>query len=145
MVESSDDAILAMTLDGTILSWNRAAENLYGYKRSDAVGAHVALLVPVDRRDELDEILSTICAGERVAHRETVHVVRDGHRIDVSVTISPICDPSDTVIGASVIARDVSERRAFDAALNAYADTLEQTCAVLEHAERLCQMATWLI
>src|SRR5256885_2247675 len=131
MVESSDDAILAMTLDGMIVFWNRAAENLYGYPYSDAVGAHVTLIVPDDRRDELDEILTAIDAGERVAHRETVHVVRDGRRIDVSVTMSPICDSSGTVIGASVTARDVSERRAFDAALNAYADTLEQTCAVL--------------
>ena len=101
--------------------------------------------MPDDRRVELDEILGAMRAGERVSHLETVRVHKDGHRIDVSVTISPICDPSDTVIGASVIARDVSERRAFDAALNAYADTLEQTCAVLEHAERLCQMGTWII
>ena len=145
IVESSDDAILAMTLDGIIVHWNRAAEDLYGYKHSDAVGAHMAFIVPDDRRDELDKTLTAIRAGERVAHLETVRVDLDGHRIDVSVTISPICDRSGTVIGASAIARDVTERKAFDAALSAYADTLEQTCAVLEQAERLCRMGTWII
>ena len=145
IVESSDDAILAMTLDGIIVHWNRAAEDLYGYKHSDAVGAHMAFIVPDDRRDELDKTLTAIRAGERVAHLETVRVDLDGHRIDVSVTTSPICDRSGTVIGASAIARDVTERKAFDAALSAYADTLEQTCAVLEQAERLCRMGTWVI
>ena len=81
IVESSEDAILATTLDGIILSWNRAAAALYGYPYSDAIGADVALLVPVDRRDELDEIPTAIRASEHVAHRETVHVDGDGpHR-----------------------------------------------------------------
>jgi PAS domain S-box-containing protein len=145
IVESSDDAIIAMTLDGTIVSWNRAAEDLYGYTGPEAVGAHLTLIVPDDRRDELDEIMSAIRAGERVAHLETVRVHRDGHHIDVSLTVSAICGASGTVIGASAIARDVTERKHFDAALSAYADTLEQTCAVLEQAERLCRMGTWII
>src|SRR5216110_2141292 len=97
MVESSDDAILAVTLDGTIVHWNRATEDLYGHTSAEAVGAHTALNVPDDRRDELDESMTAIRAGERVAPLETVRVHQDGHRIDVSVTISPICDPSGTV------------------------------------------------
>src|SRR5207249_3234232 len=132
IVESSHDAIIAETLDGTIVSWNRAAEDLYGYAGCDAVGAHTSLIVPDDRRVELDEILGAMRAGERVSHLETVRVHKDGHRIDVSLTVSPICDQSGTVIGASAIARDVSERKQCDAALAAYTDTLEQTCALLE-------------
>jgi PAS domain S-box-containing protein len=145
IVESSDDAIIAKTLDGTILSWNRAAEDLYGYSRSEALGEHMSLIVPDDRYEELDEVMTAIGAGERVARLETVRVRKDGHRIDVSVTLSPICDDSDVVVGASAIARDVSERKEFDSALAAYADTLEQTCAVLEQAERLCRLGTWVI
>lgn len=145
IVDSCDDAILAKALDGTILSWNRGAEELYGYSASEAVGAHVSLIVPDDRAHELDDILRRIRAGERLGHLETVRVRQDGHRIDVSVTVSPICDSLGTVVGASAIARDVTARRGFDAALAAYADTLEQTCGLLEQAERLCRMGTWMI
>jgi two-component system, cell cycle sensor histidine kinase and response regulator CckA len=111
VLESSDDAIIGMTLDGTITTWNRGAENLFGYSASEAVAKPVQMLLPPERADEEFEILTRIKKGERISHFETVRVQKDGKRIDVSVTISPIRDSSGAIIGASKIARDISERK----------------------------------
>ena len=111
IVESSDDAIIAKDPDGTILSWNRAAERLYGYDAADAIGRPVSILAAPDREDEIPELIAAIARGESVDHHETVRRRKDGTLIDVSVTISPIRDPNGTIIGASTIARDVSQRR----------------------------------
>ncbi|MEW6208561.1 MAG: PAS domain S-box protein [Acidobacteriota bacterium] len=111
IVQSSDDAIIGKTLDGTILSWNEGAEKIYGYTTQEAVGRPVSILVSSDRRDELSEILEQIRRGEHVDHFETVRVKKDGQMIDVSLTASPIKDAEDRVIGASTIARDITERR----------------------------------
>ena len=111
IVESSDDAILGKTLEGIITSWNRAAERLYGYSAVEAVGQPVTILVPPDRPGEVPEILRKIHRGQRVEHLETVRVTRDGERLDVSLTVSPIRDPEGNIVGASTIARDVTERK----------------------------------
>ena len=111
IVESTDDAILGTDLDGTILSWNPAAERLYGYAAADAIGQSVSMLLPDDRRHELEEILARVRAGERVVHYETRRRRRDGTEVDVSVTVSPIRDRDGRVIGASSIARDIGVLR----------------------------------
>ncbi len=115
IVESSDDAIFGKDLDGTILSWNPAAERLYGYGAADAVGRSVSMLLPSDRPHELEEILARVRAGERIVHYETRRRRRDGSEVDVSVTVSPIHDRDGRVIGASSIARDIGELRRAEA------------------------------
>ena len=112
IVESSGDAIVAKSLDGTILSWNRSAENLYGYAADEIVGRNIAAIVPPDRRDEMVRILQRIGAGEQVDHYETVRRHRNGGRaVDVSETVSPIFDSSGHVIGASAIARNIARQK----------------------------------
>ncbi|HZI38672.1 MAG TPA: PAS domain-containing sensor histidine kinase [Acidimicrobiia bacterium] len=116
VVESSDDAIFAQTLDGTILSWNRGAERMYGYSADEAIGMSVAQLAPPDRKAEIDEMLAAVARGERVEQFETVRVRRDGALRDVSLTLSPTRDPGDRVTGSSAIARDVTERKRMEIA-----------------------------
>ncbi|WP_052958069.1 PAS domain S-box protein [Aquamicrobium sp. LC103] len=111
IVESSDDAILAKDLNGIITDWNRGAEKIFGYTREEAVGQSVTMLIPEDRQDEEPDILSRIRRGERVDHYETVRRRKDGTLIDISLAVSPIINRHGRVIGASKIARDVTERR----------------------------------
>jgi PAS domain S-box-containing protein len=111
VVESCDDAIVGKSLDGTITAWNPGAENLFGYSASEAVGKPIAMLVPPERANEESEILARIRRGERLKHFETVRLQKDGKRIDVSVTVSPIRDRSGDIVGASKIARDISGRK----------------------------------
>lgn len=110
IVESSDDAILSKALDGTITSWNAGAEKIYGYSASEMLGHKVWRLVPTERHEEILRILDQIRRGQSVDHLETVRVTKDGRRIDVSLTVSPIRDDHGVVIGASAIARDITER-----------------------------------
>ncbi|HEY9282981.1 MAG TPA: PAS domain S-box protein, partial [Pyrinomonadaceae bacterium] len=111
IVESSDDVIIGKTLEGTIVSWNRAAERTYGYTAGEAVGRSVSILIPADRPDELPRIMERLGRGEAIDHYETVRVTKDGRRIHVSLTISPIRNSAGEIIGASTIARDISEIR----------------------------------
>ena len=116
VVESSDDAIFAKTLEGTILSWNRGAERMYGYSADEAIGMSVSELAPTERKAESEGLLSAIVRGERVEQFETVRVRRDGTLRDVSLTLSPTRDPAGRVIGSSTIARDITERKRMEAA-----------------------------
>ncbi len=109
IVEDSDDAILSKTLDSIILTWNAGAERLFGYTAEEAVGRPVTILIPEDRLSEEEHILSRLRAGERVDHFETVRRHKDGTLLDVSLTISPIRDAAGETVGASKIARDISE------------------------------------
>ncbi|MBV9529044.1 MAG: PAS domain S-box protein, partial [Sphingomonas sp.] len=109
IVESSDDAILSKTLDSIILTWNAGAERLFGYTAEEAIGRSVTMLIPEDRLSEEDHILGRLRAGERVDHFETIRLHKDGSLIDVSLTISPVRNAAGEVIGASKIARDISE------------------------------------
>ncbi len=111
IVESSDDAILAKRLDGTILSWNRGAERIFGYAAEAIVGRPISLLIPEELRADEDYIVGQLKKGESVDHFETTRIHKDGHRVAVSLTVSPICDAEGRVIGASKIARDITERR----------------------------------
>src|SRR5438132_906587 len=109
IVDSSDDAIIGKTLDGTIVSWNPGAERLYGYTPDEMIGRPNSIIVPAEHPDELPQILDRLRRGERIEHYRTTRVTKDGERITVSVTISPVRDASGTIIGASAIARDVGE------------------------------------
>jgi PAS domain S-box-containing protein len=111
VVESSDDAIISKTLDGTINAWNRGAEQVFGYAAAEVIGEPMVILMPAERVNEESDILTRIRRGESVEHFETVRVRKDGRRIDVSVTISPIRDSSGVIVGASKIARDITERK----------------------------------
>jgi PAS domain S-box-containing protein len=114
IVESSDDAILSKDLNGIVTSWNTAAERLFGYHANEIVGQSVLTIIPEEFHQEEPAILRRLCAGERIEHYETERKHRDGHHIQVSVTISPIRDEKGKVIGASKIARDISGRKAAD-------------------------------
>ncbi|MGA8499174.1 MAG: PAS domain S-box protein [Xanthobacteraceae bacterium] len=112
VVEFSDDAILTKDLDGIITSWNRGAERLFGYTAEEAVGRPITtILIPHDRLDEEREILGRIRRGERVDHYETVRRCKDGSLLDISLSVSPLKDAAGKIIGASKIARDITERR----------------------------------
>jgi PAS domain S-box-containing protein len=111
IVESSDDAIVSKNLDGVIKSWNKSAERLFGYTAEEAIGQHITLIIPPDRRYEETTILEKLRRGERVDHFETVRMRRNKTLIDVSLTISPVKDSAGRVTGASKVARDISERR----------------------------------
>jgi PAS domain S-box-containing protein len=111
VVGSSDDAIIGKTMDGTITSWSPGAENLFGYSAAEALGKLIHMLLPRERANEESDILARIGRGEHLTHFETVRVQRDGKRIDVSVTISPIRDRTGAIVGASQIARDITERK----------------------------------
>jgi PAS domain S-box-containing protein len=119
IVDASEDAIVAKTLEGTILSWNRGAERLYGYGADEVIGRPVSLLVPPDQDDEAPRLLEAIARGERVEHYETVRMRKDGTRVDVSLTISPTRDRDGRITGAATIARDVTERRRAEARFRA--------------------------
>ncbi|HET7131621.1 MAG TPA: PAS domain S-box protein, partial [Gammaproteobacteria bacterium] len=111
IVESSDDAILSKDTNGIIQSCNAAGERIFGYSALDLIGQSVRILIPPDRQTEEDEILARIRRGERVEHYETVRVRKDGRPIDISLTISPVLDRHGNVIGASKIARDITEQK----------------------------------
>jgi PAS domain S-box-containing protein len=117
IVEFSSDAILSKKLDGTITSWNAAAERMYGYPAAEAIGRSIEMLVPAERLEELRGMDARLARGERVPPLETVRLTRDGRRIDVALTMSPIIDHTGAVVGASGIGRDISERRRADEAL----------------------------
>jgi PAS domain S-box-containing protein len=111
IVESSEDAIVSKTLDGVIRSWNGGAERLFGYTSAEAVGRPITMIIPPERQDEERVILDRLYRGERIEHFETVRVTKDGRRIDISLTVSPLRDLEGHVIGASKVARDVTERK----------------------------------
>src|ERR1700747_1693753 len=117
VIESSDDAIASATFEGIILSWNTGAQKIYGYTEAEAVGKAVSMLVPPELPDEENKILETLRAGSRIEHFETVRVTKTGKRINVSLTISPIKDSSGRTVGCSGIARDITERKLAEEAL----------------------------
>jgi PAS domain S-box-containing protein len=122
IVESSDDAILGMNLDGVIVSWNKAAERLYGYRAEEIIGKPLSLLVSPDHPDELPNLLERLKRGERIEHFETVRVRKDGGRLDVSLTFSPIKNAEGRIIGISKTARDITERKRNEAGLRFLAE-----------------------
>ena len=126
IVESSDDAIISKDLDGIITSWNQSAERLFGYTPAEAVGQSITMLIPPERLEEEPRILERLTRGERVDHFETIRMRKDGSRLDLSLTISPVKDADGRIIGASKVARDITERTRAEAALRELNATLEQ-------------------
>ena len=111
IVESSDDAIISKDLNGTITSWNKGAERLFGYAAEEAIGKPITMLIPPDRQDEEATIIDRIRRGERIEHYETVRRRKDGSSVEISLTVSPIRNAQGKIIGASKIARDITERK----------------------------------
>ncbi|MBW3614103.1 MAG: response regulator [Actinobacteria bacterium] len=132
VVESSVDAIIAKQLDGTITSWNKAAEALYGYSAEEAVGRPISMLVPPDRADEVGWILDRISRGESVADHKTTRITKSGRPATVALTVSPIRDRSGTVVAASTIARDVTERERGEELVRQQAESLRELGELME-------------
>jgi PAS domain S-box-containing protein len=129
IVESSDDAIVSKSLDGIIQTWNAAAERLFGFSAEEAVGRHISLIIPPERAAEEDRIIETLKAARRIDHFDTVRLRKDGQPVLVSLTISPVRDEAGRVVGASKIARDITERRRLE-------DNLRRLAADLSEADR---------
>jgi PAS domain S-box-containing protein len=136
IVASSDDAIVSKTLDGIIRSWNAGAQRLFGYTAEQAIGRPITMIIPAERLDEEHEILARISRGERVDHFETVRVTRDGRLIDLSLTVSPVRDGSGRIVGASKIARDISDRKRADDVIREADRRKDQFIALLAHELR---------
>ncbi len=133
IVESSHDAIVSKSLNGVITSWNKGAERLFGYAAEEAVGQNITMIIPPERRDEERTIIEQLMRGERVDHLETVRMRKDGSLFDVSLTISPMKDALGRVVGASKLARDITERKRAE-------EALRQAQTDLAHASRLTIM-----
>jgi PAS domain S-box-containing protein len=127
VIESSDDAIISKNLDSTITSWNRAAEQMFGYTAAEAIGRSIRMIIPSDRQSEEDAVLREIGAGRSVSHFETVRVTKSGQLVPISLSVSPILDDAGVVIGASKIARDISDRKLADLASRRLAAIVESS------------------
>jgi two-component system, LuxR family, sensor kinase FixL len=125
IVESSDDAIIGKTLDGIITSWNKAAQRIFGYTAEELIGQHISRLIPPGREQEEPQILERLRLGERVDHFDTVRITKSGESVHVSLTISPIRDEFGQIVGASKIARDITERKRAAAASAAFEQRLQ--------------------
>lgn len=125
LIESADDAIISKSLEGVITSWNSGAERIFGYTADEIIGKPVTILIPDDHIDEEPTILSRIRSGERIDHYETVRVRKDGERVDISLTVSPIKDANGTIIGASKVARNIGERKKAEQALREQSEIIE--------------------
>jgi PAS domain S-box-containing protein len=136
IVESSHDAIIGKDLNGIITTWNTGAEHIFGYAAREVIGQSITILVPPDRVDELRGILERIRSGERVDHFETVRRRKDGTLLDISLTVSPIIDGSGNIVGASKVARDISERKLAE-------ESLRQSETYLTEAQRLSHTGSW--
>jgi PAS domain S-box-containing protein len=136
IIESSDDAIVSKTLDGRITSWNPGAQRLFGYLPAEVIGQSITVIIPPELHDEEAEVLARLRRGERVEHFETTRVAKDGRRIEVSLTVSPVRDEDGTIVGASKIARDISERRRVERLLRDAERRKDEFLAVLAHELR---------
>jgi PAS domain S-box-containing protein len=136
IVSSSDDAIISKTLDGTITSWNTGAEKLYGYTAAEVIGRPIGIIMTPELSEELKGLTERIRLGERIEHYETVRVTKDGRKIDVSITISPMLDAAGNVVGASTIARDVTEHRRADRAL-------KRSQFILAKSQEMAHVGNW--
>src|SRR5262249_9650239 len=134
IVESSEDAILSKNIDGTIQSCNARAEQLFGYQANELIGRSVRLLIPPDRQAEEDEILAKMRHGHRIEHFETVRLAKDGHPIDVSLSVSPIHDEHGRIIGVAKVARDITEQKRLARELEAQREWFRVTLASIGDA-----------
>lgn len=150
IVEGSDDAIVAKDLNGIITSWNKSAERMFGYAEEEVLGKPIALIIPADKRAEEIEILLRLRSGERIEHFETVRVSKEGKRVLVSLTISPVRDSSGKIVGASKIARDITRIKEAELALREAHEQLdakvrERTAELDRAQERLRMLSARLL
>ncbi|HEU4434263.1 MAG TPA: ATP-binding protein, partial [Pyrinomonadaceae bacterium] len=145
LIESADDAVISKTLEGIITSWNAGAQRIFGYTAEQVVGKSVTILIPPDHIDEEPAILARLRAGQRIEHYETIRLTKDGRLIDISLTVSPIKGPNGEIVGASKIARDITEQRQARKALDAAYAEAERARREAEQAaaekERLYRQA----
>jgi len=124
IIESADDAIISKSLEGIITSWNQGAERIFGFTAEEVIGKPITIIIPPDHLDEEPNILARLRAGERIDHYETVRMRKDGERLNISLTVSPIKGPSGKIVGASKIARDITPRKHYERMLREQADAL---------------------
>ncbi len=136
LASSSEDAIIGKSLDGTVFSWNRSAENIYGYSAREIIGQNITILSPPDRQDEVSRILEKIRRGERIKHFETVRVTKDGRQINISLNISPIIIEAGDITGASTIAHDITERKKTE-------EALRQSEEHLRRSQEIARLGSW--
>ena len=136
LVEASEDPVIGLTLDGSITDWNPAAARLYGYSVEEALGASIVMLVPPERRGGTGSLLATVRAGEVVRQVDTQRMAKDGRRIDVSISMSPIRDEAGRIVGAAAFTRDISMRIAAEA-------RLRRSEAQLADAQQLAGLGSW--
>ena len=139
IIDSSNDAIISKDLDGIIATWNDAAERIFGYTADEMIGRPIMTLIPVERQDEEETILARIRQGERIDHYETVRQRKDGRRIEISLSVSPIRDAAGTVVGASKIVHDITTRKQIERAL---AKRMDEQAALFEFTDRLFRAAS---
>ncbi|HEV7735715.1 MAG TPA: PAS domain S-box protein [Candidatus Binatia bacterium] len=136
IIEASDDAIVSKTLDGVVTSWNAGAERIFGYSRAEMIGTPIEVLIPLDRRHEERDILDRLRRGERIEHFDTVRLTKDGRPVDVSLTISPVKNASGRIVGASKIARDVTDRKRIETERDENDRRKDEFIAMLAHELR---------
>jgi PAS domain S-box-containing protein len=149
IVDSSDDAIISKNLSGIIQSWNKGAERIFGYTATETIGQSILLLIPPELHHEEAMILARLQRGERIEHYETVRQCKDGRRVDIELTVSPVRGPDGRILGASKIARDITERKKAEAKLQQWNEELEirvyeRTHALVQVQERLRALASQL-
>jgi PAS domain S-box-containing protein len=137
IIESSDDAIVSKTLQGFITSWNRGAEQIFGYRAEEAVGQHITLIIPPERHAEEDNVLAHIRQGKKIDHYETVRQTKDGRKVDISLTVSPIKNAQGEIVGASKVARDITLRKRLEEERDRLIAREEAARRTAEEANRL--------
>jgi PAS domain S-box-containing protein len=137
IVESSDDAIISKTLDGIITSWNKGAEKIFGYKADEVIGKSIVILMPPNRENEEPGILEKLRRGEKIDHYETVRITKDGRLLDISITVSPVKDSKGNIIGASKIARDITEKKKAEREIRQFLEQEQDARREAEEANRI--------
>ena len=136
IVDSSDDAIVSKTLEGRILSWNAGASRIFGYTAAEAIGQPITMIIPPELLAEEQRILDQVRSGQRIEHFDTIRIAKDGRRIPISLAVSPVRDSNGTIVGASKVARDISDRKAAEQALRESAERLRASEEALRDADR---------
>src|SRR5215469_14295804 len=140
IVESSEDAIICKNLDAVIVSWNAGAQHIFGCTEAEAVGQPISILIPPELRHEENQILERLRAGGHIEHYETTRVTKEGRKVDISLTISPIRDWSGKIVGFSEIAQDITERKRAEQLLHETNQALRKQQGVLEAREELLRI-----
>src|SRR5262245_11886598 len=141
IVESSDDAIVSKDLNGVIMSWNKGAEKLFGYTAEEVIGKSIMIVIPPDRADEEARVLESVRRGEKIDHYETVRRRKDGSMVEISLTVSPLRDEAGNVIGASKIARNITDRKRAEQALAEGAQLQSALYLLADHLHRAQSLA----